>query len=354
MTAETANRRSVVRSSVVPQRILLVDDDELELELMADRLQTAGFEIATASNGNEALERLTREWFPLVITDREMPFMNGLELTEQLRARGVDDIYVIMLTVRDAGADYERGYLAGADDYVTKKTPDADLLARVRKAFQTIAIRRLAEQTQARRVPQESFDSRSGAYTREHLLSALRSECRRAERYERTLSVMTVAINGHTSVADATLRQVAESIRAAVRAHADWIACLDGTNGETVFVVVLPEAAAAAALTIKTRLQRALRHFSAVTGTEGVSLSFGFASLDAARADRKPVEPEQLIRVAEQCRACLCSRGALQLAAVQASVAQGLSTFCRHGYAVESHCRFIAEPLHLSAENTAA
>lgn len=333
-----------MRSNAVPQRILVVDDDELELELMAHRLQSAGFEIATAGNGNEALERLTHEWFPLVITDREMPVMNGLELTEQLRTRGIDDIYVIMLTVRDASADYERGYLAGADDYVTKKLPDSDLLTRVRKGFQALAVRRSHQQAGAKRAPQESLDVHSGAYTAEHLFSALRSECRRAERYERSLSVMTVGLATQGApVADALLRQVVDTMRATVRAHMDWIARSNDADSDPVFVIVLPEAGAADALTIKLRVQRALRNRLAGTSTEVVPLSFGFASLDVPQLSRKPAEPEELVSVAERCRLCLRTCGAQQLSAVQASVALELAIFCRHGYAVESHCRFMNE-----------
>src|SRR5262245_20555948 len=109
MAQHTAKSRAAERNEALPPRLLLVDDDDLELELMADRLKGIGFQVATAANGDEALAMLSREWFPLLITDREMPVMDGIQLTEALRARGIADTYVIMLTVRDAGSDYERG-----------------------------------------------------------------------------------------------------------------------------------------------------------------------------------------------------------------------------------------------------
>ena len=80
-----------------PQRILLVDDDELELELMADRLRSLGFETHTVSDGGAALELLQTQSFPVVITDWQMPRMDGIRLTENLRGQGDNDTYIIML-----------------------------------------------------------------------------------------------------------------------------------------------------------------------------------------------------------------------------------------------------------------
>lgn len=346
MTFDINASRGSDHPDSLPPRILLVDDDDLELELMADRLKSIGFEVATAANGNEALARLEREWFPLLITDREMPVMDGIELVEQLRSRGIDDMYVIMLTVRDAGVDYERGYLAGADDYLTKKLPDVELLSRVQKGFTTLAMRQSLRQAQAKNVLQGSIDAQSGAYTREHLLLTLQSECRRAERYGRNLAVMTVAIDmACDDAAAAKLRRIADTIRAVVRAHVDWIARIDGALGEPVFVIVLPEAATADAVGIKHRLETALRSMPDVVGpdAEPPHVSFGFASLENTRTERRTTEPLELVKVAERCRACLRGRGSVQLAAVQASVAQGLAICCRHGYAVESQCHFMCE-----------
>jgi DNA-binding response OmpR family regulator len=131
----------------VPLRVLVVDDDEIERLLLTDRLLTCGFEVTAAANGREALEVLDKQWFPVILTDRNMPEMDGIELIEKLRASGVTDTYVIMLTVRDSEFDYERGYLAGVDDYLSKKQPITELLARTHSAFSTIALRRSLKDT---------------------------------------------------------------------------------------------------------------------------------------------------------------------------------------------------------------
>jgi DNA-binding response OmpR family regulator len=140
--ASPVSERIKALAKGMPLRVLVVDDDEIERLLLADRLLTHGFEVTTAAHGQEALAAFEEQWFPVILTDRNMPEMDGIELTEKLRASGVTDTYVIMLTVRDSELDYERGYLAGVDDYLSKKQPTTDLLARTHAAFSTIALRR--------------------------------------------------------------------------------------------------------------------------------------------------------------------------------------------------------------------
>lgn len=122
--------------------ILIVDDDELERALIADRLERRGFKVTEASDGIEAMKLLEQQPFPVVLADWRMPTLDGIQLTEQIRARGMLETYVIMVTARDGNLDFERGYLAGVDDYVSKKVNDVELLARVHKAFEILALRR--------------------------------------------------------------------------------------------------------------------------------------------------------------------------------------------------------------------
>jgi two-component system, cell cycle response regulator len=122
--------------------ILIVDDDEIELALIGDQLEARGFDVVRASNGQEALELMDKRFFPVLLTDWQMPLMDGIELAERVRARGMDETYIVMLTMRDGRFDYERGYGAGIDDYLTKKLPDVELHARITAAFNTAALRR--------------------------------------------------------------------------------------------------------------------------------------------------------------------------------------------------------------------
>jgi len=134
----------------VPPRVLVVDDDELELELIVDRLERAGLDVTRASDGVQALEILRSETFPVMVFDWQMKVMDGITLTEKLRAAGMEDAYIIMLTAKGAGHDYDRGYLAGVDDYLTKKLPDTELMARVHTGFNTVTLRLELKKARAR------------------------------------------------------------------------------------------------------------------------------------------------------------------------------------------------------------
>jgi len=140
----TGRIRMLARDS--QPKILVVDDDELELSLICDRLRARGFEVRRAVNGEEALAILEKEWFPVILTDWQMPVMSGVEMTQRLRAKGVVDTFVIMLTVLDSNFDYAHAYQAGVDDYLTKKLPEIELYSRIHAAFTTLNLRRALQQ----------------------------------------------------------------------------------------------------------------------------------------------------------------------------------------------------------------
>jgi PleD family two-component response regulator len=343
MSIEAMATRMSVLTRALPMRILLVDDDDLELALMADRIGSAGFEVARAMNGEEALDLLARQWFPLVITDWQMPVMDGIAFTEALRLRGVDDTYVIMLTMRESSMDYERGYLAGVDDYLTKRLPDSELFARIHAAFNTLALRRSLKEAQAALATASPVDADTGAFTRTELLGKLRSELRRAQRYGRMLSVLTIGVRVAHSEAAATaeaLQAVVQALQKTVRTHVDWVARLDEASKAPVFAIVLPEAAPGEGPKIKERLRAAL---AAIDTGAVLEFEYGLVSLDRTGGEGRTVEAEDLLAVAELCRACSGHTGAAQLSAVQRSVAAGVTIACRHGYAVDSHCTLKAE-----------
>jgi DNA-binding response OmpR family regulator len=147
MGAVTGKLRAL--SQDMQLKILVVDDDDLERSLVADQLQVRGFEVERAADGAQALSMLESQAFPVILVDWSMPVMDGIELTKRMRAIGMDDSYVIMLTARDTTLDYQAGYHAGVDDYLTKKVRDTELLARIHAGFNTFNLRRSLKQTHA-------------------------------------------------------------------------------------------------------------------------------------------------------------------------------------------------------------
>jgi DNA-binding response OmpR family regulator len=332
-----ATRMSVL-TRALPMRILLVDDDELELALLADRIRSAGFEVERALNGREALQRLDAHWFPLIVTDWKMPEMDGITFTETLRARGVDDTYVIMLTMREATLDYERGYLAGVDDYLTKRLPDAELFARIHAAFNTIALRRSLKEAQTALLTASPIDTRTGAFTAAETLAKLQSELHRADRYGRVLSILLVEVStGGSNAAPSTdvLRTVVQTIQHTIRNHVDWTGHVAGPNDAALIAIVLPEAPPGEGPRIKERLREALGKLECAVP---LSFDFGLVGLNRAGGDQRSLDAAELLQVAEQCVRCNGRKGPMQLSAVQRSVAVGATIACRHGYALDSYC----------------
>lgn len=110
-------------------KLLLVDDDIELTELLSEVLALEGFEIDTANNGQEALDKLN-ESHQLVLLDVMMPVLNGIETLKQLRK--ISNVPVMMLTARGEEIDRVLGLELGADDYLPKPFNDRELVARIK------------------------------------------------------------------------------------------------------------------------------------------------------------------------------------------------------------------------------
>ena len=113
--------------------ILIVDDEPFNVDLLEQQLEEQGYQTATATNGQEALDMLSASKPDLVLLDWMMPGMDGIEVVKRMRASSEwRALPVIMLTSRDATEDKVSGLDAGADDYVTKPIDETELAARIR------------------------------------------------------------------------------------------------------------------------------------------------------------------------------------------------------------------------------
>lgn len=129
-----------------PARILVIEDEPNMVAGLRDNFEFEGYEVLTARDGVEGLERALQESPDLVILDVMMPRMSGLEVCRQLRAKRAS-IPIIMLTARGQEVDKVVGLELGADDYVTKPFSIRELLARVKAILRrTAAIPKQQEQ----------------------------------------------------------------------------------------------------------------------------------------------------------------------------------------------------------------
>jgi two-component system response regulator MprA len=110
--------------------ILIVDDDQKLLKMLRRTLVYEGFNVVTAADGHEALAQVQAHRPEVIVLDWLMPGLNGIEVTERLRAAH-DETMILMLTARDAIENRVEGLESGADDYLVKPFAPAELLARV-------------------------------------------------------------------------------------------------------------------------------------------------------------------------------------------------------------------------------
>jgi two-component system alkaline phosphatase synthesis response regulator PhoP len=124
----------------VPERILLVEDEEALRMTLGDRLRKEGYVVDCAADGDEGFERTTAGPYDLVILDVMLPKRDGLKVCRDIRAAGLITP-VLMLTARGRTSDKVDGLKIGADDYVTKPFKMAELLARVEALLRRAPVR---------------------------------------------------------------------------------------------------------------------------------------------------------------------------------------------------------------------
>ncbi|MDD7973982.1 phosphate regulon transcriptional regulator PhoB [Roseinatronobacter alkalisoli] len=113
--------------------ILIVDDEPAQLALLSYNLKAAGFRIATAKDGEEAVLAVAEQGPDVVLLDWMLPRLSGLEACRQIKATPEGrDAAVIMVSARSEESDRVRGLDTGADDYIVKPYSVAELVARVR------------------------------------------------------------------------------------------------------------------------------------------------------------------------------------------------------------------------------
>lgn len=126
-------------ATMTRRTILIVDDDPRTVEIIRLRLQTDGFDVISASDGDEALALTRSEQPDLIVLDLMLPRIDGLDVCHILRVEGESEIPIIMVTARTAEEDRLRGLECGADDYVTKPFSPRELSARISAVLRRVS-----------------------------------------------------------------------------------------------------------------------------------------------------------------------------------------------------------------------
>ena len=267
-------------------KLLLAEDDLLQRKVLERVLTRAGYEVYTVSDGDAALARLLREPFQFLVTDWDMPGLDGAQLCRRIREAHLGAyLYILMLTGHSGTDDLVAGLEAGADDYIRKPPEIAELLARIKTGRRIIDLERSLSAAHAKIHRLSITDPLLGTFNRRYLDDTLPREIARALRYKRPLTVIMTDIDhfkqvndqhGH-GVGDEVLRCFADRLSASLRQAIDWVARYGGEE----FVLVLPESSleAAARVAEKLRCQCADEPIHTASGDYAVTASFGVASL---------------------------------------------------------------------------
>ena len=129
-----------------PPRILIVDDNEMNRDILVTRLSTQGYELFQAADGEEALAAAAQHLPDLILLDVMMPKLDGIEVCRRLKADpNMPFMPIILVTAKAASTDVVAGLEAGADEYLTKPIDQMALVARVKSVLR---IKELHDQVQ--------------------------------------------------------------------------------------------------------------------------------------------------------------------------------------------------------------
>jgi len=186
-----------------PPRILVVDDNEMNRDIIVTRLEANGYKTLQAADGQEALAAVTQHHPDLVLLDVMMPNIDGLEACRQLKDNaGLAFTPVILVTAKAATQDVVAGLDAGADEYLTKPIDQSALVARVRSVLR---IKALHDQVQAQAADLATWNQTLEQRVREQV-----AEIERIGRLKRFLSpqVAQLVSSGDERVLESHRREV--------------------------------------------------------------------------------------------------------------------------------------------------
>lgn len=304
---------------VAPLDVLVVDDERSSRDGLALAVRELGHQCRTAIDGNDALRAIAERRPDVVISDWDMPGLNGPDLCRRTRG-GEDDApytYFILLTAFGDRAHLLAGMAAGADDYQRKPVDLDELEARLVSAARVVELhRRLSLRTAELRHDSKRFydasrtDALTGAGNRMRLDEEVAAQLSRAQRYGQRCSLAICDLDffkgfndrfGHVA-GDEALRRVAEAMRANLRA-ADTLFRYGGEE----FVVLLVEQSLSDAESAMDRMRVEVERLAVPSPVTGgpLTLSVGIAEVDPAR-DHTPAD---WIARADVALYCAKSRG---------------------------------------------
>lgn len=267
-------------------KILVVDDVAVNVQLLMTYLSSVGYEVFTARDGQEALDKVAETQPDLILLDVMMPKLNGFEVCERLKTDPMTKIIpVIMVTALNEIEDKIKATESGADDFVSKPFNKLELLTRVKSLLRIKHLHdelraKVRELEQAReRLRQLAItDGLTGLYNHRYLKEHLEQELLRANRHQLRVSVVMVDIDHFKKFNDTYGHPAGDAIlRAMARLLKDNIRKIDlaARYGGEEFCLVLIETNKMAATIAAEKVRRIVETYYFDITNEGQALAAG-------------------------------------------------------------------------------
>lgn len=287
-----------------PYRILIVDDSEENVTILADRLRANHYKTLSAFNGIEALKKVKEELPDLVLLDVMMPQMDGFEVCRTIKSSAETQmIPVIMVTAKTGTEDIVQGFEAGADDYLSKPFHQMELLSRVRSMLRIrqayLDIKELNENLEDkvnRQVAEIESMGRLKRYFSPQLLQSLTSDGAAAimASHRREITVVFLDLRGFTPFSEsaepeeviAVLREFHQTVGPVIFKHEGTIERFTGDGimvflGDPMPVEDHPKRSVRMALELRREVARLSKQWRQM-GFDlslGIGISTGYATL---------------------------------------------------------------------------
>lgn len=283
-------------------KILIADDNPLDLSVLKMTLEKWGYEVATATNGKEALDAMSGDDAPsIAILDWMMPEMTGLEVCAELRFRNTKRyIYTLILSSRTEKSDLISGMQSGADDYLDKPVDVNELKVRLRAGRRIIELQEdLIAAREELRI-QATQDFLTGISNRLEIMNFLGRELNRASRNEGSMAIVMADIDKFKSVndtyghpvGDAVIKEVAVRIGACLREY-DSV----GRFGGEEFLIVIAEISSTDVKPMADRIRNAIAETPIQIPNGEITVTMSFGAVTYVAGD--PEDKEELIARAD-------------------------------------------------------